>query len=109
VPQRLPAGGLVVVRDGGLVESAPVLSPLSWAVEHRVEVEVVAVGAALLDALLVAVGEAVLAERTLGDAIAWAQPGAPDTEDAESEGSASASADSVAVFLFFTAAGSRLA
>lgn len=108
-PQRLPAGGLVVVRDGGLAESTPILSPLSWAVEHRAEVEVVAEGAALLDALLVAVGAAVLADRTLGGAVEWAQPGGSDTEDVEFEGAAAASAASVPVSLFFTAAGSPLA
>jgi hypothetical protein len=109
IPQRLPTGGLVVVRDGGVVESTAILSPLSWAVEHRAEVEVVAEGAALLDALLVAVGEAVLADRTLGGTVEWPQPGGPDTEDVEFEGAASASAASVPVALFFTAAGSPLA
>jgi hypothetical protein len=99
----------VVVRDGGLVESIPVLSPLSWAVEHRAEVEVVADGNALLDALLVDIGAAVLADRTLGGAVEWAQPGAPDSEEVEFEGASSASAASVPVSLFFTAAGSPLA
>lgn len=109
VPQRLPAGGFVVVRDGGLVESTPILSPLSWAVEHRAEVEVVADGGALLDALLVDIGAAVLADRSLGGAVEWAQPGGPDTEDVEFDGAAAARAASVPVSLFFTAAGSPLA
>jgi hypothetical protein len=100
----------VYPRSGvSLRPATPVLSPLSWAVEHRADVEVVADGSALLDALLVDIGAAVLADRTLGGAVEWAQPGAPDLEDAEFEGAASASAASVPVALFFTAAGSPLA
>jgi hypothetical protein len=109
VPQRLPAGGLVVVRDGETVEETPILSPLSWAVEHRAEVEVVAATGALLDALLVDIAAAIGGDRTLGGAVEWAQPGAPSFDDAETEGAAAARAARVPVTLFFTVAGSPLA
>ncbi|MDT8262974.1 hypothetical protein RQ832_06925, partial [Roseomonas sp. DSM 102946] len=45
VPQRLPPGGLVVIRDGETVEETAILSPLAWAIEHRAEVEVTVAGA----------------------------------------------------------------
>ena len=109
VPQRLPAGGLVVVRDGEAVEETPILSPLAWAVEHRAEVEVVAATGGLLDALLVDIAAAIAGDRTLGGAVAWAQPGAPSFDDAETEGAAAARAASVPVTLSFTVAGSPLA
>jgi hypothetical protein len=109
VPQRLPAGGLVVVRDGETVEETPILSPLAWAVEHRAEVEVVAATGALLDALLVDIAAAIAGDRILGGAVEWAQPGAPSFDDAETEGVAAASAASVPVTLSFTVAGSPLA
>ena len=57
VPQRLPPGGLVVLREGETVEETAILSPLAWAIEHRAAVEVTVGGAtpaartALLDAL----------------------------------------------------------
>jgi hypothetical protein len=108
-PQRLPAGGLVVVRDGETVEETPILSPLSWAVEHRAEVEVVAATSALLDALLVDIAAAIAGDRTLGGAVEWAGPGAPSFDDAETEGAAAARAASVLVTLSFTVAGSPLA
>ncbi|CAH0127035.1 hypothetical protein [Roseomonas sp. CECT 9278] len=108
-PQRLPPGGLVVVRDGETVEEIPILSPLAWAVEHRAEVEVVATTGALLDALLVDIATAVAGDRTLGGAVEWAQPGAPSFADAEAEGAAVARAASVPVTLSFTVAGSPLA
>jgi len=109
VPQRLPAGGLVVVRDGETVEETAILSPLAWAVDHRAEVEVVAATGALLDALLVDIATAVAGDRTLGGAVEWAQPGAPSFDDAETEGAAAARAASVPVTLSFTVAGSPLA
>jgi hypothetical protein len=115
VPQRQPAGGLIVIRDGETVEETAILSPLAWAIEHRAEVEVTVGGAtpaarnALLDALLVAIGAAIAADRTLGGAVDWAQPGAPEFEDVEFEGAAAARAASVPVALFFTVAGSPLA
>jgi hypothetical protein len=115
IPQRLPAGGLVVLRDGETVEETAILSPLAWAIEHRAEVEVTVAGATpgaratLLDALLVDIASAITADRTLGGAVEWAQPGAPDFEDVEFEGAAAARAARVPVALFFTVAGSPLA
>ena len=115
VPQRLPTGGLVVVRDGETVEETAILSPLAWAIEHRAAIEVTVGGAtpaarnALLDALREAIGAAIAADRTLGGAVDWAQPGAPEFEDVEFEGAAAARAASVPVALFFTVAGSPLA
>ncbi|WP_149539360.1 hypothetical protein [Siccirubricoccus phaeus] len=114
VPQRLPPGGLVVLRDGETAEETPLLSPLAWAVEHRAEVEVTVAGAtpaaraALLDALLADIAAAIAADRTLGGAVEWAQPGSPGFEDVEVEGAAAARAALVPVTLWFTAAGSPL-
>ena len=116
VPQRLPPGGLVVIRDGESVEETAILSPLAWAIEHRAEVEVTVAGAttpaarnALMDALLLDIAGAITTDRALGGAVEWAQPGAPDFEDVEVEGAAAARAASVPVTLFFTVAGSPLA
>ena len=115
IPQRIPPGGLVVVRDGETVEETPILSPLAWQIEHRAEVEITVAGATaaarniLLDALLVDIATAIVANRTLGGAVEWAQPGGADFEDVEFEGAAAARAASVPVTLFFTVAGSPLA
>ena len=108
VPQRLPPGGLVVLRDGETVEETPILSPLAWQIEHRAVVEVVAANTPLLDALLVEIGAAITADRTLGGAVEWAQPGAPSFDDVETEGAAAARAAAIPVTLVFTVAGSPL-
>jgi hypothetical protein len=115
IPQRIPPGGLVVLRDGDTVEETAILSPLAWAIEHRAEIEVTVAGATpaarntLLDALLVAVGDAITADRTLGGTVEWAQPGAAELQDIEFEGAAAARSALVPVTLWFTTAGSALA
>ena len=114
-PQRLPPGGLVVLRDGETVEETAILSPLAYAIEHRAEIEVTVAGAtpaarnALLDALLVDIAAGITSNRTLGGTVEWAAPGAPTFDDVEFEGAASARAASIPVTLFYTVAGSPLA
>jgi hypothetical protein len=115
VPQRVPPGGLVVVRDGETVEETPILSPLAWQVEHRAEVEITVACAtpaarnSLLDALLVDFAAAITANRTLGGAVEWAQPGSASFEDVEFEGAAAARAAAIPITLWFTVASSPLA
>ena len=109
-PQSLPAGGLVVVRDGETVVSEAIMSPLRFHMEHAAEVEVVVAGttaaarAAAIDALLVALSAGVSANRTLGGAVEYAEIGTADLEDIEFEGAAALRAARFTVTLQFTAA-----
>lgn len=109
-PQSLPAGGLVVVRDGETVVSEAIMSPLRFHMEHAAEVEVVVGGAsaaaraAALDALLVALAAGVSANRTLGGAVEYAEIGTADLEDIEYEGAAPLRAARFSVTLQFSAA-----
>jgi hypothetical protein len=115
VPQRIPAGGLVVVRDGEPVSETAMFSPLAWAIEQGAEVEVVVAGATpaardvQLDDLLSAIGAAIAADRTLGGAVEWAGLGAPRFEDIVVEGAAASRAALVTVTLAFTALATPLA
>lgn len=115
VPQRIPPGGLVVVRDGETLSETAMFSPLVWQIEHGAEVEIVVAGAtpadrdAALDDLLSAVGAAIAADRTLGGAVEWAGPGAPRFEDIVVEGAAASRAALVTVTLAFTAPATPLA
>ena len=115
IPQRIPPGGLILVRDGDTVEETPILSPLAWQVEHRAEVEITVAGATpaarntLLDALLMDVAASITADRTLGGAVEWAQAGSAAFEDVEFEGAAAARAAAIPITLWFTVAGSPLA
>ena len=113
-PQSLPAGGLVVVRDGETVVSEAIMSPLRFHMEHAAEVEVVVAGpsaaarAATIDALLVALSAGVSANRTLGGAVEYAEVGTADLEDIEFEGAAALRAARFTVTLQFTAADTPL-
>lgn len=115
VPQRIPAGGLVVVRDGETLSETAMFSPLAWAIEHGAEVEIVVAGAtpserdAALDDLLSAIGAAIAADRTLRGAVEWAGPGAPRFEDIVVEGAAASRAALITVTLAFTAPATPLA
>jgi hypothetical protein len=114
VPQRVPAGGLVIVRDGEQQTETPMLSPLSYAIEHGADVEIIASGATavdrddLLDALLMDVSAAIVADRTLGGAVEWANLSAPSFDDVVVEGAAPLKAAIVTVSLAFTVAASPL-
>jgi hypothetical protein len=112
-PERVPAGGLVIVRDGRLLNATTMLSPLSYIHEHEAEVEVIVAATAAarstLDALLVAIGAAIAGARTLDGAVEYAEVGAPDLDTAEIGESAAVRAARIPVTLMFTTAETPLA
>jgi hypothetical protein len=108
-PERIPTGGLVIIRDGDPGEPEVHLSPLTYIYTHRIPVEV-AVGAApplsreqVLDQSLHGIGEAVEANRTLGGLCDFIEPEAPSTDDLEATGTVAARwADVVIVATYAT-------
>jgi hypothetical protein len=90
--ERIPPGGLVVVRDGEPGEPDTTLSPLTYHFEHRIALEVAANDTGgtsrelALDAMLRAIGTAIAANRTLGGLCDWIEAEAPATDDAEALG-----------------------
>lgn len=107
-PLNLPAGGLAVLRTGETRAADPILSPLSYAVEHEAELVLFYAGAsanaraAALDTMIASVVGAVVAARTLGGAVEWAQPGAPIFETDEAEGTTPVGAVTLPIALWFT-------
>ncbi|WP_347270986.1 hypothetical protein [Rhizorhabdus histidinilytica] len=85
-PDRVPPNGLVILRAGNPGEAEVTLSPLTYHWEHRSPVEVAAYSSATatnseaLDAMLVAIGAAVVADRTLGGLVDWldVEPASPE-------------------------------
>lgn len=108
-PEKVPAAGLVVVSTGEMRQAEPIMSPLSYAVEHEAEVRIFVAGndaaarATALDTALLAVNAAITANRTLGGTVEWAQPGAPAFEQEEAEGARPVASASLPISLFFTA------
>lgn len=91
-PERIPTGGLVVIRDGEPGDPEVSLSPATYLYSHRVFVEL-AVSAAgslsgeqALDALLFAIGSGLAANRTLSGLCDWIEAGAPISGDIETLG-----------------------
>jgi hypothetical protein len=107
-PQKV-VGGLIIMRDGESDEPEVLLSPLTYIFEHPVPVEILVQDAnpatrdSLLDALLVAIGGVVTADRTLGGLAEWVEANAPAYIDEPIEGAASVKMAQISITVrFFT-------
>lgn len=104
-PERVPAGGLVVMRDGETIEEEAMLSPLSYGIVHRADVEVFAADEVQRDTIIAALAAAIGTDRTLGGVVEWAEVGSPDFDTAAPDGAAAVAAATVPVRLMFTVLG----
>jgi hypothetical protein len=105
LPERVPAEGLLILRDGEPGEPEVTLSPLRYHFQHRAEIEAVVQGAdrdAAFDALCASFGAALAADRTLGGLCDWVEAEAPRPVDLPVEGAASLKAATIAVVLHYT-------
>ena len=91
-PERIPPGGLAIIRDGDPGEPEVILSPLTYIYAHRVPVELAAYETSsetreqVLDGMLGAIGTAVVNDRTLGGLCDFIEAEAPATDDIEAAG-----------------------
>ena len=102
LPERIPAAGLLILRDGEPGEPEVTLSPLRYHYQHRAEIEAVVQGAdrdAAFDILTASIGTALAADRTLGGLCDWVEAEAPRPVDLPVEGAASLKAAVIAVVL----------
>lgn len=106
LPERVPAAGLLILRDGDPGEPAVTLSPLRYHYQHRAEVEAVvqiAVGRdAAFDTLVAGVATALAADRTLGGLCDWAEAEAPRPVDLPVDGAATLKAAVIAIVLHYS-------
>jgi hypothetical protein len=106
LPERIPAAGLIILRDGQPGEPEVTLSPLRYHYQHRAELEVVVQAgtgrASTFDDLIGAIGAALDADRTLGGLCDWVEPEAPASVDLPVEGAAALKAAVIAVVLYYT-------
>ena len=105
LPERIPATGLIILRDGKPGEPEVTLSPLTYFYEHRAELEVVIQAGtgrdALFDALTASIGAALVADRTLGGLCDWVEAEAPEPVDLPIEGAAALKAAVIIVVLHY--------
>jgi hypothetical protein len=125
LPERVPAEGLLILRDGEPGEPEVTLSPLSYHYQHRVEIEAVVQGEArsaqqmqgsggplqgtndrdvAFDTLCASIAAALAADRTLGGLCDWVKAEAPRPLDLPIEGAASLKAAVIQVVLHYTTA-----
>jgi hypothetical protein len=108
LPERLPASGLVILRDGDPGAPEVTLSPLTYQYEHRAEIEVIVQGktpaarATAFDTLVQAIGAALAADRTLGGLSDWTEAQAPQPVDLPVEGAAALKAAIIPVILTYS-------
>ena len=94
LPEKVPAAGLVILRDGDPGEPDVTLNPRAEFYAHRVELEVYVTndptggGEAALDALLGAIGMALRIDPSLGGLAENLTPSAPETGALAIEGAA---------------------
>ena len=105
LPERVPAGGLLILRDGEPGDPEVTLSPLTYHYQHRAEIEAVVHGAdrdAAFDVLCATIGTMLAADRTLGGLCDWVEAEAPQPIDLPVDGAASLKAAVIWVSLFYT-------
>jgi hypothetical protein len=109
LPERIPAAGLIILRDGQPGEPEVTLSPLRFHYQHRAELEVVVQAgtgrASAFDDLITGIGTALVADRTLGGLCDWVEPEAPASVDLPVEGAAALKAAVITLVLHYTTTG----
>ncbi len=105
LPERIPATGLIILRDGKPGEPEVTLSPLTYFYEHRAELEVVIQAGTgrdtLFDAITASIGATLAADRTLGGLCDWVEAEAPEPVDLPIEGAAALKAAVIIVVLHY--------
>lgn len=109
LPERLPAAGLIILREGQPGEPEVTLSPLRFHYQHRAELEVVVQApngrSTSFDALIASIGIALETDRTLGGLCDWVEPEAPTSVDLPIEGAAALKAAVITVVLHYSTLG----
>jgi hypothetical protein len=105
LPERIPATGLIILRDGKPGDPEVTLSPLTYFYEHRAELEVVIQAGtgrdALFDTLTADIGAALTADRTLGGLCDWVEAEAPEPVDLPIDGAATLKAAVITIVLHY--------
>lgn len=107
LPERLPADGLLILRDGEPGEPEVTLSPLCYHYRHRAEIEAIVQGSdrdTAFDTLSASIGIALAADRTLGGLCDWVEAEAPRPVDLAVEGASSLKAAIIPVVLHYATA-----
>ncbi len=107
LPERVPAGGIVILRDGDPGQPEVLLSPPEYVYDHRADADVVVDAATptardtLFDSIMSDIGTAVSADRTLGGLCDYAETAAPVPVDVIVEGASGFKAATLPIILHY--------
>ena len=107
LPERVPADGLLILRDGEPGEPEVTLSPLHYHYQHRAEIEAVVQGAdrdGTFDTLTASIGVTIAGDRTLDGLCDWVEAEAPRPVELPVEGAATLKAAVITVVLHYSTA-----
>ena len=107
LPERVPAAGLLILRDGDPGEPEVTLSPLTYHYQHRAEIEAIVQGAsrdAAFDMLCASIGAAIAGDRTLGGLCDWMEAEAAQPVDLPVDGAAALKAAVIPVLMHYSTA-----
>ena len=107
LPEKIPVGGLLILRDGDQGQPEVMLSPLSYYWQHQAVLEVLVTSAdaagrdAAMDALFAAIAAVLAADRTLGGLCDRVMPDAPVITTLGIDGAPSVKAATVNIELIY--------
>ncbi len=107
LPERIPAEGLLILRDGEPGAPEVTLSPLIYHYQHRAEVEAIVQGVdrdLAFDTLCASIGAVISADQTLDGLCDWVEAEAPQPVDLPVEGAVSLKAAVIPVMLHYSSA-----
>ena len=108
LPQKIPDGGLVILRDGNVGAPEILLSPPYYIFTHRAELEVIVQQEApaerdqALDWLLVEIGELLLSDPRLGGQVDYMHADPPEFVEEPVEGGVTIKGAIVPIVLEYT-------
>ena len=105
LPEKVPPGGLIILRDGDAGEPEVTLSPVTYFWQYRATLDVLISGQDMdtrIDNLFAAIAAAVEDEPTFGGLCDMAIPLAPETSALGVEGAPNIKAAIVPIELYFT-------
>ena len=107
LPERVPPGGVLILHDGDPGEPDVLLSPPEYVYEHHADADVVVYAAtpsardSIFDGIMMAIGAAVAADRTLGGLCDYAETAAPVPVDLIVEGAPGFKAATLPIILHY--------
>lgn len=105
LPERIPASGLMILRDGNPGEPGVTLSPLTYHYQHRAELEVIVQSSTardtFFDSIAAQVSAVISADRTLRGLCDWVEAEAPEPVDLPVDGAAAIKAGIVPIILHY--------